>query len=219
MILLLGMNLREGISSIVGDRYVNLDENKKYYLLIFFLYGHSMSQPLSYDEIFDDRNVKLKDMLNTADNSNIGYFIEVDLFYPDNIKKLSFFLLLLKIKKNPENVTPHMNKMKPNTCKQSKKLICDWTDEKNYLVQYRMLNFYVRHGMVVDKVHEIFSFKPSKCLGKCMNFKTQKRNQPVNDFEKDFCKLLKIVFFGITTESVRNWMKIEFIRKDESERI
>ena len=65
-------------------------------------------------------------------------------------------------------------------------MICDWSNKKNCLVHYRMLKFYNRHGMVVDKVHEIISFKQNKWLEKYMNFNTQKKNQAVNDFKKDF---------------------------------
>ena len=42
---------------------------------------------LPYDEIKFDNNVKLEDILNTPDDSDIGYFIEVDLKYSDNIKE------------------------------------------------------------------------------------------------------------------------------------
>ena len=49
-----------------------------------------------------------------------------------------------------------------------------------------MLKIYVRHGMIVDKVHQIISYKQSKWLEKYTNFNTQKRNQAVKDFEKDF---------------------------------
>ena len=45
-----------------------------------------MSENLPIDEIKFDRNVKLEDILNTSDDSDIGYSIEVDLIYPDNIK-------------------------------------------------------------------------------------------------------------------------------------
>ena len=52
MILTLENNIRGGISSVMGDRYVKSYENKK---ILYFdsnnLYGHSMSQPLPYDEI------------------------------------------------------------------------------------------------------------------------------------------------------------------------
>ena len=87
MILLLENNIRGGISSVMGDRYIRSDDNKK---VLYFdannLYGDSMSQPLPYDEIKYD-NIKLEDILNTPDDSDIGYFIEVDLKYPNNIKE------------------------------------------------------------------------------------------------------------------------------------
>ena len=83
-----------------------------------------------------------------------------------------------------------MNKNNSNTYTQTKKVICDWNDKKNYLILYRMLKFYVRHGMIVEKDHELISFKKSKWLGKYRSFNTQKRNQALTDFEKDFVKLL-----------------------------
>ena len=59
-----------------------------------------------------------------------------------------------------------MDEVKPNNYPQNEKLICDWTDKKKYLVHYRMLKLYIRHGMIVDKVHEILSFKQNKLLEK-----------------------------------------------------
>ena len=38
-----------------------------------------MSQYLPYDDIKFDKNVTLEDILNTEDDSQIGYFIECDL--------------------------------------------------------------------------------------------------------------------------------------------
>ena len=58
MILLLESNIRGGISSIMSDRYVKSDDNKKIlYVDSINLYGHSMSQPLPFDEIKFDQNV------------------------------------------------------------------------------------------------------------------------------------------------------------------
>ena len=56
------------------------------------LYGWAMSEYLPSDEIKFDGNVKLEDKLNTLYDSDVGYFIENDLKYPDSIKyKTQFF--------------------------------------------------------------------------------------------------------------------------------
>ena len=85
LILLIENNIRGGISSVMGDRYVKSDENKKIsYMDATNLYGHSMSQFLPYDEIemwhgHPDKYWKwLDEILNTPDDSEIGYFLEVD---------------------------------------------------------------------------------------------------------------------------------------------
>ena len=44
-----------------------------------------MSESLLYDEFKIDKNVEFEDTLNTPDNSVVGFFIEVDIKYPDNI--------------------------------------------------------------------------------------------------------------------------------------
>ena len=98
-------------------------------------------------------------------------------------------------------------------------MICAWSDKENYLVHYRMLKFYVRHGMINDKVHDIISFKQSRWLEKFVNFNTQERNQAVNDPEKDFYKLLNSAFYGKTMENVRNCLKIKFVKKDDNREI
>ena len=71
----------------MGDRYVQSDENKKIlYVDANKLYGWATSEYLSSDEIKYDRNVNMENKLNTPDDSDIGYFSEVDLKYPDKIK-------------------------------------------------------------------------------------------------------------------------------------
>ena len=97
MILLIKSIIRGGISSVMGDCDVTSDENKKIlYVDAYNLYGHSMCQLLPFDEIKFDKNVGLEDILKTPDDSDIGYFIEVDLKYSDKKKrKQNIFHLLL----------------------------------------------------------------------------------------------------------------------------
>ena len=112
-----------------------------------------------------------------------------------------------------------LNELKPDTYIQTSKLICDWSDKKTYLIHNWMLRFYIRHGMVVDEIHEILSFKHSKWLEEYINFITEKRNQAVNDFEEYFYKLLNNAFYGKTMENVRNRLKIKFVKKDDNREI
>ena len=218
MILLLENNIRGGISSVMGDRYIKSDKNKKIlYIDANNLYGHSMSQYLPYDEIKFDNTVKLEEILNTPDDHDIGYFLEVDLEYPYDIRQKTKHFPFAPLNKKiiPDNFIDYMKEIKPNTYIQNSKLICDWSDKKNYLIHYRMLKFYIRHGMIVDKVHNIISIKQNKWLEKYNNFNTQKRNKAKNDFEKDFYKLLNNAFYGKTMENVRNRLKRKFIKNDD----
>ena len=103
--------------------------------------------------------------------------------------------------------------MKPKNYTKTKKIISDWTGKKNYMVPHKILKFYVRHVMVVDKIHEIISFKQSKWLEEYRNFDTQKRKRAKSDFEKDFYNLLSNAFYGKCMENVRNCLKLDFIKK------
>ena len=223
LILLIENNIRGGVSSVMGDRYVKSDENNKIiYADATNLYGHSMSQFLPYDEIEmwhghpDKYWTWLDIILNTPNDSEIGYFLEFDLKYPDDIKeKTRYFPFCPENKKNnPDKYNEYMNSIKPENYTKSKKLICDWTDKKKYLIHYRMLKFYLRHGMIVEKIHEIISFKQSRWLEGYISFNTQKRNKAKNEFEKDFFKLLVNAAFGKFLENIRNRLDLELIKKD-----
>ena len=80
-----------------------------------------MSQSLPYDEIemwkgspyrYLDR---FKDILNTPNDSDIGYFVEVDLRYPDDIKeKIKTVLFAPEIKEKLFLIISHLIWMQTN---------------------------------------------------------------------------------------------------------
>ena len=227
MILLIEKNIR-GISSVMGDRYVKSDDNKKIILMDGTkLYGHSMSQLLPFDEIEmwhghpDLYMNKLKEILNTPDDSDIIYSVEVDLKYPENIKEKTKIFPFAPENKIVDKVeyNDFRNEVKPKYYRKSKKLLCDWTDKNKYLIQYRLLNFYVRYGMIVEKIQEIISFNQSKGLENNISFNTQKRNKAKNDFEKDFLKLLVNAAFGKLLKNVRFCLRLENFKKDDFKKI
>ena len=112
-----------------------------------------------------------------------------------------------------------MKKIKPKNYTKSKKLICDWTDKKKYLIHYRMLKLDVRLGMIVEKNHELISFNQSKWLEKYTNFNTQKRNKAKNDFEKEFYNILVNAAFGKFLRTVRNRLELESVKKDDIKKL
>ena len=102
LLLLLENNIRGGISSVMGPRYIESDTNTKLlYIDANNLYGWAMSQYLptgdfkkmrsfakfgcDNDELLIDE-VK-EDILNTPDDCAYGYFIECDLENPAEIKE------------------------------------------------------------------------------------------------------------------------------------
>ena len=160
--------IRGGISSFMRDGYVKFDKNEKIlYVDANNLYGCSMSQHLPYDEIEswhghpDLYMNELEEILKAPDDSDIGYFVEVDLKYSDNKKaKTKNFPFAPENKIIPKDkYKDYMKKIQTTNYTEARKLICDCTDKKNYLVHYRMLKFYVRHGMVFEKIHEIISLE------------------------------------------------------------
>ena len=156
--------------------------------------------------------------MNTPDDSDIGYFIEADLRYPDNIKeKTKNFPFAPEnkiIHKDKYNDNDYMKQIKPKTMQNLRNYYVIG-QIKSFFVHYRMLKFYVRHGMVIDKIHEIIPFEQSNWLEKYINFNNQKQNNAKYDFEKDFYKLLNNTCYGKTMEKVRNRLGLKFFKKDE----
>ena len=55
-------------------------------------------------------------------------------------------------------------------------------------------------------------------MEKYISFVTQKKSKANNDFEKDFYKLPTNAFYGKTMESIRNRLKLKFIKKYENKK-
>ena len=133
LFLRLEKNIRGRISSVMGDRYVKSDDKKVLYKDATNLYGHSMCQPLAYVETeinyghLDLYTNKLEEILNFPDDSDTGFFIEVDLRYPNNIKeKTKNFPCCPEKKVIPKDkYNDYLKTIKPKNYTKSRKLICD----------------------------------------------------------------------------------------------
>ena len=228
LLLLLENNIRGGISSIMGDRFIKSDDKTKIiYIDANNLYGYAMSQYLPTGNFINieinDNNEQniIKQIINTPDDSEIGYFIECDLEYPQSIKLMSenFPFCPYQTKPNPNLFSDYMNSVKFKNYRPSEKLVCDQTDKKNYMMHYRIFIFYLKMGMKVTKIHTVYKFNQSNWLKGYIDLNTQKRKLANNNFEKNLFKLLNNAFYGKTMENVRQRINIDIISNYDFKKI
>ena len=189
LLLLLEKNIRGGISSVMGDRHVQSDENKQIlYIDANNLYGWAMSQYLPTGEFeklhFPNTECNypldqiVEDLLEIPDDNEYGFFIECDLEYPVDIKEKTknFLLCPYQTKADPHLFTLYMNSVNQPNYKLTSKLMCDVTNKTKYMTHYRAFKFYINMGMKVTKIHTIYRFKQSAWLAKYLDHNTQ--NEP-----------------------------------------
>ena len=94
------------------------------------------------------------------EDSDKGYIFEVDVEYPRNLNYLHSDLPFL-----PE-------RMKINKCI---KLVCNLSDENNYVVHVRSLKQALKHGLILKKVHRVIQFNQEAWLKEYFDMNTELR--------------------------------------------
>ncbi|KAL4091251.1 hypothetical protein QTP88_025973 [Uroleucon formosanum] len=146
------------------------------------LYGWAMSQYMPYGD-FKWVEPKLDGLDALTPTSDIGRVYEVDISYPNELHDSHNDLPFL-----PENKIPPGSKVK--------KLMATLHSKKNYVIHYRNLQQAIANGIIVEKVHRVLEFRQSAWLAKYIQLNTEMRKKAVNEFEKDFFKLLNNAVFG-----------------------
>ena len=95
------------------------------------------------------------------------------------------------------------------------KLILNQMDKTNYVVHIKALQFYLRKGMKLKKVHRGVKFKQRQWLKTWIDFNTEKRKVANSDFEKGMFKLMNSAVYGKTMENVRNHIDFELVSTQE----
>ena len=156
LLLLLENNIRGGISSVMGDRFVESNENEQIlYIDANDLYGWAMSQYLAtgtLEKLYFPQQYELEQIVDDLriipDNNPYGFFIECDLEYPAEIKEKTenFPLCRYESKADLECFSEYMNGVRQPNYKPTQKLVCDLTNKQKYLIHYRMFKFYTEWG-------------------------------------------------------------------------
>ena len=95
------------------------------------------------------------------------------------------------------------------------KLILNLGNKKNYVIHYRNLQLYVSLGMKVTKFHKILKFKQSDWMKQYIDFDTEKRKNPNNDYEKKLLKLMINSVCDKTMENLRKRVDVKLINNDK----
>ena len=180
------------------------------------LYGWSMSEYLSYGEFEWLENVDEFDVNSVNEKSEIGYFLEVDLKYLDELYELHNDYPLA-----PEKLTA-TNDMLSKYCKEIadkydikvgdvKKLTPNLSNQTKYVLHYRNLQLYLSLGIKLTKIHRVLKFKQSDWMKKYIDFNIKKRKNASNDFEKDFFKLMINSVYGKTMENIRKKINVRLV--------
>ena len=126
------------------------------------LYGLSMSKPLPYKN-FKWSNVIPSEISLNENNLKTGIY-EIDIEIPENLdNKFKDFPVCPEIKSiNENNLSEYQkylnNKLNVKYNEKDKELILDLLPKKNYKVYYKNLEYYLKLGIKVTKVHKILTF-------------------------------------------------------------
>ena len=140
-------------------------------------YGWVMLQklPVNNFEWIEDTFQFNEDFIKSYnEETNEGYFLEVDVQYPKNLHKLHNDLPLL-----------------PKRIKIEKSLL------QIYMIKVNMLfTQALNHGLVLKKVHRVIKFNQKIWLKPYIDMNTKLRKKAKTNFEKNFFKLMNNAVFG-----------------------
>jgi hypothetical protein len=161
------------------------------------LYGLALSMPLPISDFkfLSETEIEQLDIMNVPRDGDTGFFLEVDLEYPKYLHQKHNSMPLA-----PENivitrdmlseVTIEMGEKFGSKFLPQRKLCPNLMDKTKYVLHFVNLQFYVKHGMILRKIHRVLSFTQSAWIEPYITFNTEKRKNSSSSFEKDLYKLL-----------------------------
>ena len=219
--------LRGGISYIskrypkANNKYMNDYDSKNpskfiTYLDMNHLYGWELSSYLPYGGFKWLKNVDGFDLNSISEKSPIGYFLEVDLEYLDELHELhnDYPLAPEKLAVSSDMLSKYCKKIADKyeiKVGDIKKLILNLGSKTNYVVHYRNLQLYLSLRMKPTKIHRVLKFRQSDWMKKHIDSNTEKRMNAANDFEKAFFKLIINFVYGKTMENLRKRISVKLV--------
>ena len=173
-----------------------------------------MSKPRPY------KNLKWSDNLTLDPNNLQRGIYEVDIEIPKELyDKFVDYPLCAEIKNIPEDMISEYqkylnSKLNIKYNEKDRKLILDLLPKKNYKLYYKNLEYYLKLGLIVTKIHRILTFDEKPFLKEYIDLNNELRKNSKNDLEKDLFKLMNNAIFGKGMENVLNRSNIKLINNN-----
>ena len=186
------------------------------------LYGAAMTDhlPVRNFHWLTTEEISLVDWGGHAADDPTGYVLEVDLEYPSELHDDhdDYPLAPEHINITDDMISPFCTKLKKDlnlTSQNYTKLAPNLMSKKNYIIHYRNLQFYVRKGMKVTKIHRVIAFEQEAWIKPYVELNTELRKNAKSDFEKSLFKLIVNAIFGKTMQNVRNYKEVRLVTTDK----
>lgn len=207
---------------------VDLESAFKYimYMDCNSLYPTVMVDYLPYGG-FEWAETDLNEILNTTDDADTGYFLDVDLEYPVDLHDAhkDYPLAPTPMLVDDAWLTDYQKTMKQkyniNSDKVSK-LLNTLHDKTNYVIHYTTLKLYARLGLRVKYVNKVLKFKQSAWMKPYIDFCVVKRATAKlnkNTFEADFYKLAMNSVYGKQLMNRRKHRNIQIVEEKRAEKL
>ena len=189
------------------------------------LYGWAMSRPLPKKSFHWKRVMPTEEQIMKMKwNSKKGWIMEVDLEYPAYLHDSHKDYPLAPKKKmiSPEQMSEYQRRLMADldlTMPNTENLVLTLEDKEKYVVHYSNLQFYLRQGLRLKKVHRVIEFHQEPWMEPYIRMNTEFRKQAKSDFETDFYKLMNNSVFGKTMENLRNRVDVKVVRDWETDKI
>ena len=232
MALLFENSIRGGVS------YVNtrlIDTAKEGGIIEYYdannLYGKAQMEYLpmgDYRWLSEKELEQFKDLdviMRKPKNATKGWAFEVDLHYPEELRKTKrhqnmplapehLEIFHCDLSQYSKECLAATTGKKNNKRFHSSKLCGTFYDKKRYLVHYRNLQFYLKHGLKLEKIHRVVEFTQGDFSKPYIKFTAKKRAGAKSNFKKRMAKLYSNANFGKWLQNVRKYVDVKICTRE-----
>ena len=95
------------------------------------------------------------------------------------------------------------------------KLIPNLMNKKKYVVDFRLLKFYIQHGLILTKIHRGIKYHQRAWMAPYIAVNQEMREQAKTPFEKEVFKLMNNSVFGKTLENQKKRTAIQLVTNEQ----